>query len=157
MERITIGCWLRLVSVDEHNSASMTNTLVELDKLFLFIGRHQVSMSASPTPPAGHIPPAFLQVIVELEQRIADTLASEKQRAKKMPAGKSKALNAMRQALKKKTKEFENVLKIYTDVSLIQLGRIRREARLMLTITEPRRLCYCVRKGQCRSQSSQGA
>jgi translation initiation factor 3 subunit C len=73
-------------------------------------------MAASPIPPSGHIPPAFLQTLVELEQGITSVLASEKNATKKMAAGKSKAVSSMRQALKKKAKEFELLLKTYNEV-----------------------------------------
>ncbi|WOO77654.1 Eukaryotic translation initiation factor 3 subunit C [Vanrija pseudolonga] len=86
----------------------------ELDKLIRFITRHQTSMTASATPPAGHIPPAFLQTITELEKDVNDTIAGEKSATKKMPGAKSKALNSMKQTLKKKAKEFEGVIAQYT-------------------------------------------
>lgn len=86
----------------------------QLDKLLRFIQRHQTSMLASPIPPAGHIPPAFLKAITELDESIAETVKAEKGASKKMPANKAKALNQMRQTLKKKTKEFETQLKQYT-------------------------------------------
>jgi translation initiation factor 3 subunit C len=76
-------------------------------------------MAASPIPPSGHIPPAFLQTLVELEKGIADVLASEKNANKKMAAGKSKAVSSMRQSLKKKAKEFELLLKTYNEVSAL--------------------------------------
>lgn len=85
----------------------------QLDKLLRFIQRHQTSMLASPIPPAGHIPPAFLKAITELNESIDETLKAEKGAAKKMPSNKSKAVNQMRQTLKKKTKEFETQLKQY--------------------------------------------
>ena len=72
-------------------------------------------MLVSPIPPAGHIPPQFLQVMVELEKQVNDTIAAEKNATKKMAAGKGKALNGMKQTLKKKAKEFEGVLKVYNE------------------------------------------
>jgi translation initiation factor 3 subunit C len=87
----------------------------ELEKLLRFIQRHQTSMLASPIPPAGHIPPAFLQTITELDTAVNDTIKGEKSAAKKMPGGKSKALNSMKQTLKKKLKEFETVVATYNE------------------------------------------
>jgi hypothetical protein len=75
-------------------------------------------MAASPIPPAGHIPPAFLQILVELEQGVNGTITAEKSATKKMAPVKAKALNGLKQAIKKKTKEFEAILKIYNEVSL---------------------------------------
>lgn len=76
-------------------------------------------MISSPIPPSGHIPPAFLRILVELESGVSGTIASEKSAAKKVAPVKAKALNGMRQALKKKMKEFEAVLATYTEVSLL--------------------------------------
>lgn len=85
----------------------------ELDKLLRFIQRHQTAMLSSPIPPAGHIPPAFLQSLTELDDAVNETVKSEKSASKKMPANKGKALNSMRQTLKKKVKEFESVIEQY--------------------------------------------
>ncbi|KAL7424904.1 Translation initiation factor 3 subunit c [Cryptotrichosporon argae] len=87
----------------------------ELDKLLRFITRHLTSMLSSPIPPAGHIPPAFLQTISELEAQTTETISAEKSASKKMPQAKSKALNGIKQTLKKKVKEFEAQLKAYTE------------------------------------------
>lgn len=86
----------------------------ELEKLLRFIQRHLTSMLSSPIPPAGHIPPAFLQTITELDTAVNETIKSEKSAGKKMPANKGKALNAMKQTLKKKVKEYETVVSQYT-------------------------------------------
>jgi translation initiation factor 3 subunit C len=93
----------------------------EFDKLLRFITRHQTAMSASPIPPAGHIPPAFLQILVELEQGVTDTISAEKSASKKMAPVKAKALNGLRQTIKKKAKEFEVILKTYNEVSNVFL------------------------------------
>ena len=82
----------------------------ELDKLLRFITRHQTSMMSSPIPPSGHIPPAFLQCLIELEAGVSSTIASEKAATRKMAPIKAKAVNGMRQTLKRKMKEFEAVL-----------------------------------------------
>lgn len=86
----------------------------ELDKLLRFIQRHQTLMLSSPIPPAGHYPPAFLQTITELDTAVNETIKAEKSATKKMPANKGKALNSMKQTLKKKIKEYENVVAEYT-------------------------------------------
>lgn len=75
-------------------------------------------MISSPIPPAGHIPPAFLETLVSLEAAVSKTIASEKSASKKMAPAKGKALNGMKQTLKKKAKEFEAVLATYNEVSL---------------------------------------
>ena len=73
-------------------------------------------MSASSIPPAGHLPPAFLQVLVELDENVTSTLAAEKKASKKMAATQAKAVNSIRQTLKKKVKELEQVLATYKEV-----------------------------------------
>jgi hypothetical protein len=87
-------------------------------------------MAASPIPPSGHIPPAFLQTLVELDKGIADVIASEKNANKKMAAGKSKAVSSMKQALKKKAKEFEILLKTYNEVSISLAKRVKLTDRI---------------------------
>lgn len=74
-------------------------------------------MVASPIPPSGHIPPQFLSTLVDLDTVVNKTIASEKSAAKKMAPVKAKALNGMKQTLKKKAKEFEGVLKTYNEVT----------------------------------------
>jgi translation initiation factor 3 subunit C len=73
-------------------------------------------MVSSPIPPAGHIPPQFLATLVDLDASVTSTYAAEKNASKKMPAPKAKALNGMRQTLKKKNKELEIVLGTYNQV-----------------------------------------
>ncbi|ORX37992.1 eukaryotic translation initiation factor 3 subunit 8 N-terminus-domain-containing protein [Kockovaella imperatae] len=85
----------------------------ELDKLNRFIARHQTAMVASPIPAAGHIPPAFLRTLVELETAVTSTISAEKGATKKMAPVKAKALSGMKQTLKKKAKEFELTLGQY--------------------------------------------
>ena len=91
--------------------------IAELDKLLRFIARHQITIIASPIPASGHIPPAFLRTLVELERAVNDTITAEKAGAKKMAPVKAKALNGMKQTLRKKTKEFELYLQPYSEVS----------------------------------------
>jgi translation initiation factor 3 subunit C len=67
-------------------------------------------MASSPIPPAGHIPPQFLQTIVDLEAGVSKTIASEKTATKKMAGAKAKAVTGLKQTLKKRSKEFEIVL-----------------------------------------------
>ncbi|KAK8849451.1 eukaryotic translation initiation factor 3 subunit C [Kwoniella newhampshirensis] len=87
----------------------------ELDKVFRFISRHQLTIVASPIPAAGHIPPQYLEILVSLDADVTKTLAAEKSASKKMAPGKAKALNGIKQTLKKKSKEFEGWLKTYTE------------------------------------------
>lgn len=88
----------------------------ELDKLLRFIARHQISVVSSPIPASGHIPPEFLNTLVTLEESVNKTIAAEKSAGKKMAPNKAKALNGMKQTLKKKAKEFEQLLATYKEV-----------------------------------------
>lgn len=90
----------------------------ELDKLLRFITRHQTSMVSSPIPPAGHIPPQFLQTIVDLDAGVTKTVAAEKSATKKMTGAKAKAVTGLKQTIKKKNKEFEMVLSTFKEVRL---------------------------------------
>lgn len=75
-------------------------------------------MVSSPIPPAGHIPPQFLKTLVELDADVNKTVAAEKTATKKMAGVKAKAVTGLKQTLKKRNKEFENVLETYNKVSL---------------------------------------
>lgn len=52
---------------------------------------------------------------MDLDENVTATLAAEKKATKKMAAGKAKAVNSIRQTLKKKVKEFELVLATYKE------------------------------------------
>ncbi|BEI88386.1 uncharacterized protein CcaverHIS019_0111040 [Cutaneotrichosporon cavernicola] len=85
----------------------------ELDKLIRFITRHATSMNNSSTPAEGHIPPSFLAAVTELDDTVNDTIKSEKSAKKKMPANKGKAINSIRQTLKRQLKTHETQLGRY--------------------------------------------
>lgn len=125
-----------------------------MDKLLRFIARHQTSMLSSPIPPSGHIPPAFLRCLVELNQSVNRTITEEKTAAKKMAPVKAKALNGLKQALKKKAKEFEAVLKTYEEV---RLSRLKLSSCLLIPMIGPRRLHLRIRIRQRHSSTCQGA
>lgn len=108
----------------------------EMDKLLRFIARHQTAMISSTIPPAGHIPPAFFSTLIELDEAVSSTIKSEKSATKKMNPVKAKALNGMKQTLKKKVKEFEASLQSYKEVSVNTAG-YARWARLTLSARTP--------------------
>lgn len=56
----------------------------------------------------------------------------EKSAPKKMAPAKAKAVNGIRQTLKKKNKEFEGVLKTYNEVCIIGVVGAKGVHRLML-------------------------
>lgn len=107
-------------------------------------------MVSSPIPPAGHIPPQFLETLVALDEGVTKTVASEKSASKKMAPVKAKAVTGLRQTLKKKTKEFEQVLATYK-----QVGEIVVQRELVLTGLGRWGIQGCVRRGQQSSTTSQ--
>jgi translation initiation factor 3 subunit C len=76
-------------------------------------------MVSSPIPPAGHIPPQFLQTLVDLDEGVTKTIASEKTATKKMNGAKAKAVTGLKQTIKKKNKEFELVLGTFKEVRML--------------------------------------
>ncbi|WVN86973.1 eukaryotic translation initiation factor 3 subunit C [Cryptococcus depauperatus CBS 7841] len=85
----------------------------ELEKLFRFITRHYNSVVNSAVPPAGHIPPRFLETLISVEEDVNKTISAEKLANKKMAPLKAKALNTIRQTLKRKGKEYDTWLQLY--------------------------------------------
>lgn len=61
------------------------------------------------------VPPYWLKCIVTIESAIAGT--KEKDPKKKINAPNSKALNGMKQKIKKVAKEHEDLIKKYNEVS----------------------------------------
>lgn len=82
---------------------------VEFDKLTRLVQR-QNTLSGSTVEP---IPPVYFRVLVTLEKALSDE--KEKDSKKKMEAAKARALNTMRQKLRKSLKEYENDYKAYTE------------------------------------------
>lgn len=62
------------------------------------------------------IPPFYVQTLVSLEASLVSALAKEKEAKKKMNATNAKALTAMKQKVKKATKENEAEVKRYQEV-----------------------------------------
>jgi translation initiation factor 3 subunit C len=72
--------------------------------------QRQNTLSGSTVEP---IPPVYFRVLVTLETALSDE--KEKDSKKKMEAAKARALNTMRQKLRKALKEYENDYKAYTE------------------------------------------
>ena len=64
------------------------------------------------------VPPFFLRTLANLESSLNAALAKEKESKKKMNASNSRALNAVKQKVKKISKEFESELKRFQEVNL---------------------------------------
>lgn len=81
--------------------------VLEFDKLLRLVQR-QTNVS----DPA---PPFFLSMLKSLESNIADTQAREKTAAKKMNATNARALNGVKQKIRRSTKEHEAAIKSYEE------------------------------------------
>lgn len=77
----------------------------EFDRLIRLVQRH--SNLAEP------IPPLFIRMIANLETSLSATMAKEKEAKKKMNATNARALNAMKQKIKKTIKEYEKETQKY--------------------------------------------
>jgi translation initiation factor 3 subunit C len=66
------------------------------------------------------IPPFFIRQLATMETSVTSALAAEKEKAggKKMNATNAKALSAMRQKVKKATKEYEKEVKRFQTVRI---------------------------------------
>jgi hypothetical protein len=107
-------------------------------------------MVSSPIPPAGHIPPQFLQTLVDLDAGVTKTVAAEKSATKKMTGAKAKAVTGLKQTIKKKNKEFEMVLSTFKEV---------RSTFCEVDVadnTGPGSLRISIRKGKCRPSCAKG-
>lgn len=62
------------------------------------------------------IPPFFLKTLTNLEDSLNAALAKEKEAKKKMNAVNARALNSMKQKVKKSTKEYEKEVSQYQAV-----------------------------------------
>lgn len=62
------------------------------------------------------VPPFYLRQLQNLEASLTAAVAKEKEAKKKMNASNARALTAMKQKVKKVTKEYEADLKKYSEV-----------------------------------------
>ncbi|KAJ8585231.1 hypothetical protein M405DRAFT_912162 [Rhizopogon salebrosus TDB-379] len=79
----------------------------EFDKLLRLVQRQ--SNAAEP------LPPFFVKTLQSLEHSLSTALAKEKEAKKKMNATNARALNSMKQKVRKTTKEFEKEVRQYQD------------------------------------------
>lgn len=66
------------------------------------------------------LPPFFIKTLISLELSLNAALAKEKEAKKKMSATNARALNSMKQKVRKTTKEFEKEVMQYQEVSYFQ-------------------------------------
>ncbi|KAI8374254.1 eukaryotic translation initiation factor 3 subunit 8 N-terminus-domain-containing protein [Radiomyces spectabilis] len=59
------------------------------------------------------VPKGYIKVTVELQDLLQETLQKEKSAKKKMSAGNNKAMNSMRQKLRKVSKEYDQLIQSY--------------------------------------------
>lgn len=83
----------------------------EFDKLLRFISRHQTQTLALPA--AAQLPPLFVSSVIDLESSISSAAAKEKEGGKKMNASNAKALNGMKQKVRKTLREYETAVESY--------------------------------------------
>lgn len=81
---------------------------LEFDKLARMV-QHQNNIAEA-------IPPFYVRTLVSLENSLATAIAKEKDSKKKMNATNNRALNAMKQKVKKAVKENEKEIKQYQAV-----------------------------------------
>lgn len=80
------------------------------------------------------IPPFYVKTLSSLEKSLNNTIAAEKDAKKKMNATNNRALNAMKQKIKKAVKEYATEIKQFQDVgayafplsSVFNSSRIRK-------------------------------
>ena len=82
-------------------------TLIEFDKLTRLVDR-QRNLSEK-------VPGFYIKTLVNLESSLNTALAKEKE-SKKMNASNARALNTMKQRVRKLTKEFEAEVKLFQEV-----------------------------------------
>ena len=85
--------------------------LPEFDKLIRMVQRQQ-----NVSEP---VPPFYVRTIINLENSLNVAVAKDKESKKKMNASNARALTAMKQKVKKVTKEYENDVKQFQAVSLL--------------------------------------
>jgi translation initiation factor 3 subunit C len=81
------------------------------------------------------VPPFYVRTLVSLEKSLNTAIAKEKEAKKKMNATNNRALNAMKQKVKRAVKEYEKEIKLFQAVRYPPI-----ESTLPNTVTGSRRL-----------------
>lgn len=71
------------------------------------------------------IPPFYVKTLSSLEKSLNNTIATEKDAKKKMNATNNRALNAMKQKIKKAVKEYAAEIKQFQDVGAYTFSFLR--------------------------------
>lgn len=102
LQKLTIGLQFRRVRLFRFQiTVSMTNALIEFDKLVRLISRQANVAEAIPT--------GFVKILVSLDVNLASAAGAKK----KMNATNAKALNSMKQKLKKTQRDYETLIAKY--------------------------------------------
>jgi translation initiation factor 3 subunit C len=107
-------------------------SLTEFDKLVRLVSRQANVAEAIPT--------GFVKALISLD----DTLAAAQGAKKKMNATNAKALNSMKQKLKKTQRENEEIIKKYKEVGCLRWACGKRGEARKLTLL----LCLCALRSQ---------
>lgn len=90
------------------------HSLAEFEKLARMVERQ--------TNVADKVPSFYIKTLASLESSLNNALTKEKEAKKKMNATNARALNTMKQKVKKASKEYEKDLKLYQEVRVLFLG-----------------------------------
>lgn len=93
--------------------AELMGKLPEFDKLGRLVER-QVNLSE-------RVPSFYVRTLLSLDQALNTALAKEKEAKKKMNAPNARALNTMKQKVRKTAKEHEKEIKLLQEVKVSQL------------------------------------
>lgn len=128
------GLPYQMVSLVEFLSDSLNVFLLEFDKLLRLVQRQ--SNAAEP------LPPFFVKTLLSLEDSLNAALMKEKEAKKKMNATNARALNSMKQKVRKTAKEFEkevqqyqNVSFLYHSITILTSRRIQKHSNVNLPLT----------------------
>ncbi|KIL68985.1 hypothetical protein M378DRAFT_8398 [Amanita muscaria Koide BX008] len=102
-----INDWVAISSGLPSSAARhLADPVTEFDKLARMIQRQQTS--------AYSIPPLYLRTLLSLDESLGNAISREKEAKKKMNATNARALTAMKQKVKKASKEYEHEIESFT-------------------------------------------
>lgn len=105
LRSLMVRCMLRC-ALSHHFCGA--HIILEFDKLVRMVER-QLNLSE-------RVPSFYVKTLVSLEQSLNNAIAKEKEAKKKMNATNARALNTMKQRVRKTTKEYEKEVKLFQEV-----------------------------------------